>query len=155
MGYREGYREEAVGYREGYREEAVRYREGYREDYRGSSSRDRDRIKASLAKHHQGIFPRHFSLLETMMLWRCMDGPQDLSVKHRRWLSILGRIGFVAKGFVYAFVGVLTCISAVGNSQNESPQGVFIFVGSAPNGTNYVYTILLVTGILFSASGSS
>ena len=45
-------------------------------------------------------------------------------------LAALGRAGFFAKACVYAGIGVLACMSAVSAPQNESPQGVFLLIGS-------------------------
>jgi hypothetical protein len=51
-------------------------------------------------------------------------------VNRTKILAALGRVGFFAKACVYAGIGVLACASAVSAPQNESPQGVFLLIGS-------------------------
>ncbi|KAL1923745.1 uncharacterized protein VTP21DRAFT_8725 [Calcarisporiella thermophila] len=83
--------------------------------------------------------------------------PAGVKRKHRTALAIIGRIGFVAKGLVYAIIGGLTCATAVRYSMapeelevyDESPQGAFIFVGGLPIGVALLCVMFL--GVLMYA----
>src|SRR4051812_38993638 len=52
--------------------------------------------------------------------------PQGVDLKYHKYVAFMGRVGFVAKGVVYALVGGLACATAdqiSGPMQgNESPQ---------------------------------
>jgi hypothetical protein len=62
-------------------------------------------------------------------------------------------IGTLTKGLLYAFMGVLTVItSQLDGYKDESPQGVFVLVGSAPTGINYASLTVILAGVLVYAS---
>ncbi|KAI9030694.1 hypothetical protein CLU79DRAFT_802342 [Phycomyces nitens] len=58
--------------------------------------------------------------------------------RHAKFVTWLGRFGFVAKAIVYGIIGVLTCTNATGawtpngSQGNESPQGAFLLLGGIP-----------------------
>ncbi|OAD77665.1 hypothetical protein PHYBLDRAFT_141535 [Phycomyces blakesleeanus NRRL 1555(-)] len=58
--------------------------------------------------------------------------------RHTKFVTWLGRFGFIAKGIVYGIIGVLTCTNATGawtpngSQNNESPQGAFLLLGGIP-----------------------
>ncbi|ORX61565.1 hypothetical protein DM01DRAFT_317252 [Hesseltinella vesiculosa] len=71
--------------------------------------------------------------------------------RHDRTVRILGRIGFIAKGLVYAVMGGL-CISTAQHlgtdlDGTESPMGAFIFLGLFTIGTPIL--IVLFISLLF------
>ncbi|KAK9814923.1 hypothetical protein WJX73_002151 [Symbiochloris irregularis] len=63
--------------------------------------------------------------------WR-FNNPKQVKPRHYMIVRILGRVGWNAKGLVYALIGGLSCQSAVGDGDENSasPQGAFILVGS-------------------------
>lgn len=79
-----------------------------------------------------------------------MSGVND---NHSKFVATCGRIGFVVKGFIYAFIGGL-CIKSATQTQHvdESPQGVFILLlGVGANGTGIAILIGLLVGLLIYA----
>ncbi|RUP23027.1 hypothetical protein BC936DRAFT_139048, partial [Jimgerdemannia flammicorona] len=85
--------------------------------------------------------------------WARFVHPTGVKSKHKKIVTWLGRIGFVAKGVVYGLVGGMTCASASKlrlpgkANENESPQGAFIFIGGFPIGTPLL--IITFIGVLF------
>lgn len=74
--------------------------------------------------------------------------PLGVKPEHVKYLRVIGQVGFVAKGVVYALIGGLSCQSAVSNSvtirgADNSPQGAFILVGN----NQFGYPLLIVMAI--------
>ncbi|EPB81035.1 hypothetical protein HMPREF1544_12272 [Mucor circinelloides 1006PhL] len=77
--------------------------------------------------------------------------PRGVKPNHRFIVSWLGRIGFTAKGIVYAVMGGL-CIATAQHLKGditgtESPMGAFVFLGLFSIGTPVL--IVMFVGILF------
>ena len=82
-------------------------------------------------------------------LQKVINRPKQVKFRHFWIVSIFGKIGYFTKAFIYASIGGLTLQSAFTHVvQNESPQGVFILLGSAPVGASHVYLIAIFTGII-------
>ncbi len=95
------------------------------------------------------------SKLSNVKNWykKTMKNPQQISKKHYRIVSIFGRIGFFTKAFIYGFIGGLILQSTFSSLENnDSPQGVFILLGSAPNGASHVNLILMLAGVCIYAT---
>ncbi|KAJ3181694.1 hypothetical protein HDU87_000712 [Geranomyces variabilis] len=71
--------------------------------------------------------------------------PHGVSPRWKRLERIIGRVGFAAKGVVYGFVGGMTCASAskLHEGLENSPQGAFVMIGSAPSGSWALFVMLL------------
>ena len=79
-----------------------------------------------------------------------LEHPDQIPRKHHPLIAFLGKLGFTTKGLMYGLIGGLACKSAFDHrSRNDSPQGVFILIGSEPGGRGIVYLILVLTGLLF------
>jgi hypothetical protein len=64
----------------------------------------------------------------------------------RRFVAILGQVGFAVKSLVYGILGGLICSSAVSNRiVDESPQGVFVLVAGFP--VSNVWMSILAVGV--------
>ena len=49
--------------------------------------------------------------------------PQQARETHHKWLKLLGRIGWTAKGIIYSLIGGLACKNAAGDQDSSaSPQ---------------------------------
>ena len=49
--------------------------------------------------------------------------PQQAREAHHKWLKLLGRIGWTAKGIIYSLIGGLACKNAAGDKDSSaSPQ---------------------------------
>lgn len=85
----------------------------------------------------------------TNFWYKLVSHPSQVRRKHYTVVSIAGRIGFLTKAFVYAFIGGLACKSALSpvRSENESPQGVFVLIGSEPSGSGEAYLIIVLAGL--------
>jgi len=84
---------------------------------------------------------------------RIFKNPSQLNQRYYLFVSICGRIGFLTKAFIYATIGGLTFESAVtAKVHNESPQGVFILLGSIPNASGHVLLIAMFIGIMIYAT---
>ena len=82
-------------------------------------------------------------------LHRNVNHPAQIQFKHYGIVSIFGKIGFFTKGLIYSFIGGLTLQSTFTSIvQNESPQGVFILLGSAPDGASHFYLIAILAGVI-------
>jgi hypothetical protein len=67
---------------------------------------------------------------------------------HRtRILVVLGRVGFATKACLYAGIGWLACASAVSTPQNESPQGVFLLLGSQRGAWGEILLLATLLGL--------
>ena len=78
-----------------------------------------------------------------------LNNPKQIRPKYHKAVSVIGRIGFVTKAFIYATIGALTIQSTFTSKlHNESPQGVFILMGSLPSGTGHVLLIALLCGVI-------
>eukprot|EP00891_Asterochloris_glomerata_P000569 jgi/Astpho2/569/Aster-04424 len=80
-----------------------------------------------------------------------MAHPLGVRAKHRRAVRIVGQIGFVAKGVVYAIIGGLACQSGAQDESSirgadVSPQGAFILVGNSTAGVGYL--VVMAVGVL-------
>jgi hypothetical protein len=76
--------------------------------------------------------------------------PLRVSQSYRPYVAWSGRIGFVCKALIYIMIGVLTLISLVNlDPIDESPQGVFIFIGSTPNHVGDILLLIVLIGIFF------
>ncbi|ORZ22980.1 hypothetical protein BCR42DRAFT_366410 [Absidia repens] len=80
-----------------------------------------------------------------------MKYPSGVRPEHANIVTYLGRIGFIAKGIVYAVMGGL-CISTaqhLGDDVDglESPMGAFIFLGLFTIGTPIL--VIMFIGLLF------
>lgn len=74
--------------------------------------------------------------------------PRQISIHHYNIVRKFGQIGFFTKAFIYATIGGLTLESSSTDAiHNESPQGVFILLGSVPNGAGHVLLVLMLTGV--------
>lgn len=71
--------------------------------------------------------------------------------KGGRFLRFAGAAGYLAKGFIYFFIGLLIVLSAAGGNEDESPQGVFKRVASLPSGAGFFILSILLVGILMYA----
>jgi hypothetical protein len=79
--------------------------------------------------------------------------PIQVRKKHRSIVALVGRIGFLTKSFIYATIGALTATSAFTDKvNNESPQGVFILLGSLPNATGRILLLSMFCGIAIYAT---
>lgn len=79
--------------------------------------------------------------------------PTQIRLKYYNIVRICGMAGFFTKGFIYATIGALTIESVFTEKvNNESPQGVFILLGSLPSGTGHVILILLLAGVIIYAT---
>lgn len=77
-----------------------------------------------------------------------LKNPKQVSKKYYTLVSFLGRLGFFTKALIYGFIGVLTFQSATSDViHNESPQGVFIFLGSQKHGAGQVYLTAMIAGV--------
>jgi hypothetical protein len=76
-----------------------------------------------------------------------------MRIEHYTIVSICGRVGFFFKAFIYTFIGALIAQAAFADTikNNASPQGVLVFLGSAPNGSGYFYLSVMLLGILIYA----
>lgn len=84
---------------------------------------------------------------------RIFRNPQQIQSSHHNTVEIIGKIGFFTKALIYATIGGLTVDSALSSKvHNESPQGVFILLGSMPNGTGIILLILLLVGVTIYAT---
>ncbi|KAI8094779.1 hypothetical protein BDF21DRAFT_442577 [Thamnidium elegans] len=77
--------------------------------------------------------------------------PKGVRLKHYVIVTWLGRIGFIAKGIVYAVMGGL-CIATAQHLKGditgtESPMGAFIFLGLFSIGTPLL--VIMFIGVLF------
>ncbi|KAI7888119.1 uncharacterized protein EV154DRAFT_426263 [Mucor mucedo] len=77
--------------------------------------------------------------------------PKGVRLRHYTIVTWLGRIGFIAKGILYAVMGGL-CIATAQHltgdiTGTESPMGVFIFLGLFSIGTPIL--VIMLIGILF------
>eukprot|EP00884_Botryococcus_braunii_P022405 jgi/Botrbrau1/8849/Bobra.50_2s0008.1 len=78
---------------------------------------------------------------------------QVIKKRQLKAIQVLGSIGWVFKGIVYAIIGGLSCQSAVGDSDSyasASPQGAFILVGSNTVGPELL--VVLAIGVLVYAA---
>lgn len=69
-----------------------------------------------------------------------------VKAKHRRAVTVLGRIGWIAKGLVYALIGGLCCRAATSDdftasNIDASPQGAFVLIGRGVTG---IYILILM-----------
>ncbi|KAI8073272.1 hypothetical protein BC940DRAFT_364348 [Gongronella butleri] len=83
--------------------------------------------------------------------WDRMKRPSGVHPRHEIIVRYLGRVGFVAKGLVYAVMGGL-CISTAQHlgtdlEGTESPMGAFIFLGLFTMGTPIL--IIMFISLLF------
>ncbi|CAO3597367.1 unnamed protein product [Absidia cylindrospora] len=83
--------------------------------------------------------------------WERMKYPSGVRPEHANIVTYLGRIGFIAKGIVYAVMGGL-CISTAQHlgydvDGLESPMGAFIFLGLFTIGTPIL--VIMFIGLLF------
>jgi hypothetical protein len=69
-----------------------------------------------------------------------------------KFLRFAGPVGFLAKGFLYFCVGILIILSASGESEDESPQGVFKKIRGLPAGTGVAILSVLLAGLLLYSS---
>ncbi|MCA9025315.1 MAG: DUF1206 domain-containing protein [Planctomycetaceae bacterium] len=61
--------------------------------------------------------------------------PSILNPEHRRWIELLARCGYAAKGFVYAIIGGLALQVALSEGgQTSGPQGALSTIASQPFG---------------------
>ncbi|KAI9299088.1 hypothetical protein K502DRAFT_338960 [Neoconidiobolus thromboides FSU 785] len=80
--------------------------------------------------------------------------PSGTKRKHRWIVTLLGRIGFTAKGVIYSILGGLCCASALdeptpeGTGSNESPQAVFILLAGAQQ-IGIPLLVVMSVGLLF------
>ena len=89
----------------------------------------------------------------TRLYDRIFRNPKQIRVTHHNLVDIIGKIGFFTKALIYATIGGLTIDSTFSsNVHNESPQGVFILLGSMPNGTGYILLTLLLVGVIIYAT---
>lgn len=80
------------------------------------------------------------------------NNPAQVKLRDYKIISIFGKLGFFTKALIYAFIGGLTTQSAFTDKvYNDSPQGVFILLGSQPEGASHVYLIAMLTGVVFYA----
>ena len=74
--------------------------------------------------------------------------PSQIRGKYYTAVKVCGRIGFFTKGFIYGTIGGLTIASALtAQVNNESPQGVFILMGSFPSASGHILLILMMSGV--------
>lgn len=71
--------------------------------------------------------------------------PLGVKPQHVKYVRVVGQVGFVAKGVVYALIGGLSCQSAIHGTvtirgADNSPQGAFILVGN----NQFGYPLLIV-----------
>lgn len=84
---------------------------------------------------------RHKHNLEERFKARTAAG---VRAKHKRAVTVLGRIGWCAKGIVYGLIGGLCCRGAISEGlQDTSPQGAFVLLGKGAGGV-YVLIIMAV-----------
>lgn len=70
----------------------------------------------------------------------------------RKWNAVFGRVGWLCKAVIYGVIGGLVCSSVVLDvDKNESPQGVFVFLGSSPNGSGIAFLLVVLVGVLMYA----
>lgn len=70
-----------------------------------------------------------------------------VKAKHQRAVTVLGRIGWVAKAIVYSLIGGLCCRGAIDEDLNvdASPQGVFVLIGKGAAG---IYILIIMAAAL-------
>ncbi|KAL0078944.1 hypothetical protein J3Q64DRAFT_1734094 [Phycomyces blakesleeanus] len=83
--------------------------------------------------------------------WERFKRPIGVPLNHYTYVKVLGRVGFVSKGIVYAVMGGM-CISTAAHLDPEvdglqSPMGVFIYLGLFSIGTPLL--IIMLIGISF------
>ncbi|KAL0022300.1 hypothetical protein WJX79_007413 [Trebouxia sp. C0005] len=74
--------------------------------------------------------------------------PLGVKPQHVKYVRVVGQVGFVAKGVVYAIIGGLSCQSAIQGTAtirgaDNSPQGAFILVGN----NQFGYPLLIVMAL--------
>lgn len=74
--------------------------------------------------------------------------PLGVKPQHVKYVRVVGQVGFVAKGVVYALIGGLSCQSAIHGTvtirgADNSPQGAFILVGN----NQFGYPLLIVMAL--------
>ena len=75
--------------------------------------------------------------------------PRQVSIKRGSLVAWMGRAGFLAKAVIWSIIGILTVKSMVQNTiENESPQGVFIFLGATPAGWGIAILIVVLAGVV-------
>lgn len=80
------------------------------------------------------------------------NNPPQVRKHHYSIVKFCGKVGFIVKGLIYGFIGYLCLVSVFSHSNvNESPQGVFIFISSSPNGFSHIALIALLCGLIFYA----
>jgi uncharacterized protein DUF1206 len=73
---------------------------------------------------------------------------EEVRRKGGRFLRFAGAAGFFAKGFIYFFIGLLILLSAAGENEDESPQGVFKMIASLPSAAGTAILSILLVGLL-------
>jgi hypothetical protein len=70
-----------------------------------------------------------------------------VKAKHQRAVTVLGRIGWVAKAIVYSLIGGLCCRGGISEDLNvdASPQGVFVLIGKGAAG---IYILIIMAAAL-------
>jgi hypothetical protein len=80
--------------------------------------------------------------------YRVFKQPKQIKKSHYGIVAFFGRVGFLTKAFIYGTIGGLTCESAFTSTlNNESPQGVFILLGSIPNAAGRILLICILIGV--------
>ncbi|DBB00742.1 hypothetical protein WJX77_001794 [Trebouxia sp. C0004] len=74
--------------------------------------------------------------------------PLGVKPQHVKYVRVVGQVGFMAKGVVYALIGGLSCQSAIQGATtirgaDNSPQGAFILVGN----NQFGYPLLIVMAL--------
>ncbi|KAI9009758.1 hypothetical protein BC832DRAFT_385904 [Gaertneriomyces semiglobifer] len=81
------------------------------------------------------------------LCWYSIRRGTGVSKRWKRYDAWFGRVGFGAKGLVYAFIGGMTCASASDLHEegefDESPQGAFVLIGQFPAGPALLVCMLL------------
>lgn len=80
-----------------------------------------------------------------------LEHPPQIQRKNHRLIGNIGRVGFATKGLIYGIIGALLIRSAAERRRdtNQSPQGVFVLIGSEPGSSGLVYLSLVLAGLLF------
>lgn len=76
--------------------------------------------------------------------------PLRVGRSYRPYVAWSGRIGFACKAIIYTLIAVLTFITLTTNEDpaDESPQGVFVFIGSSPDVTGDILLLVMLIGVI-------